>query len=216
MIVAEIEVDSPLLREALARAPAMALSHEEQYLASESINYLFWARSGDFVAFEEGLAADRTVTNVTRLAETSDGRLYRVTFTEYGERFATFPVWSELDVSVVDSTGTHEGWEIRLRLPDREGLRRFRDACEERGVGFQLGAIYDETGQTVPAEARLTDAQREALTTSCARGYYDIPRRTTMAEVASELELSSQALSERLRRGTKSLVQHRFSSRLDD
>lgn len=216
MIVVEVGVDSPLLREALSRAPAMSLSHEEQYLASEGINYLFWARSGDFVAFEEGLAADRTVTNVSRLAETPDGRLYRVTFTEYGERFATFPVWSELDVSVVDSTGTHEGWELQLRLPDREALGRFREACVERGLGFRLEAIYDETGEAVPTETRLTDAQREALTTCCARGYYDIPRRATMAEVARELGVSSQAISERLRRGTKALVQYRFSPQIDD
>jgi len=214
MIVVEIRVDSPLLREALSHAPAMSLSHEEHYLTRDGINYLFWARNGDFAAFEEGLAVDQTVTNETRLAETSDGRLYRVTFTEYGERFATFPVWGDLDISIINSTGTHEGWEIRMRLPDREILHQFREACKERDLEFHLKAIYNETGKTLATESRLTDAQREALTTAWTQGYYDIPRQSTMADIATELEISSQALSERLRRGTRILIQNRFPSRL--
>jgi predicted DNA binding protein len=215
MIVAEIELDSPLLREALSHAPAMSLRHEEQYLTSDGINYLFWARNGDFATFEEGLGVDQTVTNVTRLAETPRGNLYRVTFTDYGERFATFTVWSELDVSIIDSVGTHRGWEVRMRLPDRESLYQFRDACEDRDLSFCLKAIYDENGEALPGETRPTDAQREALTTACTRGYYDIPRRATMAEVATELGISSQALSERLRRGTKSIIKYRFTSKVD-
>jgi hypothetical protein len=70
----------------------MSLGHEELYLTGDGIDHPFRARNDDFEVFEEGLVADRTVRNVDRLAVTPEGRLYRVTLTEYGERFATFPL----------------------------------------------------------------------------------------------------------------------------
>lgn len=38
-------------------------------------------------------------------------------------------------------------------------------------------------------------------------GYYDVPRTARQTDVAASLEISSQSLSERLRRGTAALVE---------
>jgi len=46
----------------------------------------------------------------------------------------------------------------------------------------------------------LSEPQREALTLAVRRGYYDIPRGCTTAELADELGISDQAVTERLRR----------------
>jgi predicted DNA binding protein len=39
------------------------------------------------------------------------------------------------------------------------------------------------------------------------RGFFDIPRRATAADLAAELDVSRQAVSERLRRGYAALVE---------
>ncbi|MUV89266.1 hypothetical protein GJ629_04600 [Halapricum sp. CBA1109] len=48
------------------------------------------------------------------------------------------------------------------------------------------------------------------------RGYFTIPREVTLSELAAELDLSSQAASERLRRGIRTLVQTVLDDQLLD
>lgn len=206
MLVVEFDVNSPILREALAHAPETRVSYEEQHRTTDGISFLFWAEGGDPADFEDGLKADPTVTDTVRLAETKRGRLYRVTFTEQGERVATFPSWSELDFSMLDSTGRVDGWDVRMRIPDREALSQYRQACAENDLGFKLTSIYEETDAATEAESRLTADQQEALLTAHELGYFEIPRRASLADVASDCGVSSQAASERIRRGTATLV----------
>lgn len=52
----------------------------------------------------------------------------------------------------------------------------------------------------------VTPKQREALVTALQAGFYDIPQRATMTEVADTLGISQQALSKRLRRAHGNLV----------
>ena len=52
----------------------------------------------------------------------------------------------------------------------------------------------------------LTDEQYEALTMACETGSVDVPRATDLDELAAELDISHQALSERLRRAQATLV----------
>jgi len=214
IVLVELRLDSPLLREALGNAPDVAIGHEEQYLTDDGINYLFWAEGGDLTAFEDGLDADRTVTNVAQLAETEAGRLYRVTFTDHGEEFATFPAWGDLDISILDSTGSHEGWEVRMRMPDRDALREFRDVCAERDIPLDLVSIYEERGNGA-SDRELTAEQRQALAVARELGYFDVPREASMTDIASELGISTQAVSERIRRGTDSLVDDNLPSQVE-
>ncbi|WP_336361899.1 hypothetical protein [Halalkalicoccus salilacus] len=122
MLVGESWVDSPILQAALAHAPETIVIHEERYQTPEGINYLVWAEDSDLAAFEEGLAADPTVTNVSQLAETPTRRMYRVTFTDYGESVATFPSWSGLASSHFDSRASQKDWNVAYREEDERFL----------------------------------------------------------------------------------------------
>jgi predicted DNA binding protein len=53
----------------------------------------------------------------------------------------------------------------------------------------------------------LTDPQREALITAVENGYFDVPARATLESISEALGITSQAVSERLNRGTKTLVE---------
>ncbi|MEF8776007.1 MAG: helix-turn-helix domain-containing protein [Haloarculaceae archaeon] len=49
----------------------------------------------------------------------------------------------------------------------------------------------------------LTAAQREALLRAVRGGYYSIPRETSTMDLAEELTIFDQAVTERLRRGSR-------------
>jgi predicted DNA binding protein len=203
MLIVEVRTDSPVLEEALAHAPGATVSYEELYPGD--FTFLFWVEGGDVTAFEKGLTADPTVTDVVQLTETRTRRLYRVTVVDGGS-VTTAPVWPELNISLLDLTGTHRGWDLRMRISDRDALGRYREACETRNIEFRFEAIYEEREGRTKATTRLTDIQRETLATARELGYYEIPREASLTDVANQCDVSSQAVSERLRRGTASLV----------
>lgn len=206
MLVVEFGLDSPILMDALAEAPETTVNREAEYQLDSGIDFLFWADGEDLDWFEDGLATDSTVTDVRVLTKTPCRRLYRVSFTERGEAVATFPAWSDLDISFMHSKATTNGWEARMRMPDRDALQAYREVCEEKGISFQLHSVYEEWNNQMENDGRLTKPQRNALTTARELGYFEIPRRSSLAEVATELGITAQSLSERLRRGVPVLV----------
>lgn len=209
MIVVEFQIDTPILQESLTHTPRTIISYEELYQTEGKIRFLFWAEGGDLTAFEDGLTADPTVANPTQLTETQTRRLYRVTFTEYGESVATSPFWPGLDISLLHATTktVPEGWIFRMRMPDRETLQQFHDKCEDNDTSIHLKTVYQEEDNTTKADAQLTSCQQEALVAAHDLGYFQIPRRASLADVSDHCDISSQALSERLRRGTATLIQ---------
>lgn len=206
MLIVNIQLDNSILQEALSQAPGMTVSHEELYQTPDGVVFQFWAEGGDFTDFEEGCSKDSTVTDVTKLVEIGTRRLYQVTIFEGKEEITTIAIWPELNISLLALTGTQEGWKLQLRIPDREALQQYREACERRHIHFQLDAIYEESEAKTPAEAQLTSSQQEALITARECGYYEIPRQASLADVADQCGISPQAASERLRRGTSTLI----------
>ncbi|ODR82855.1 DNA-binding protein [Haladaptatus sp. W1] len=59
----------------------------------------------------------------------------------------------------------------------------------------------------VTEQHELTEQQHETLRSAMEWGYYEIPRRATATDLAEELGVSHQAISERLRRGHRCLVE---------
>lgn len=212
-LIARFEIETPVLRAALEAAPEMLLRTEALHsMRDEPPRAVVWAWGGDFGAFERALDTDPTIADHEPLAEVGDRRLYRVTVSEAGERVLTYPVAAEHDVVLLDLTGSREGLEIRARFPARDALIAYRDACRERDVAFHLHELHQERRKAAeggPGEPYgVTEPQHEALLHALERGYFDVPRRTTLAEVADDLGISTQALSTRLRRGQENLVRN--------
>lgn len=207
MLVVEIQIDSPFLRETLTRVPEATISLEDLYRTEDSGIVHFWVEGGDLATLEDALASDRTVTNVGQIVETETQSLYRVTCSDYGRHVVTFPSWGELDIGFLDATASHEGWEVRLRMPDRAALRAYREVCAEKGLGFQLSSIYEEQEAVTMSDAQLTASQREALLAAHELGYFEVPRHASLGDVAAQFDISPQAVSERLRRGAATLIE---------
>jgi predicted DNA binding protein len=94
-------------------------------------------------------------------------------------------------------------------------------ATQDRFDAF--GAALDETGlqydlltlvHTDEEDGVLTDRQREYLTVAHRRGYFDVPRECTLAELADALGVDKSSASETIRRGAGRVVE-RFIVRRD-
>jgi predicted DNA binding protein len=59
--------------------------------------------------------------------------------------------------------------------------------------------------------ATLTDRQREVIETAFELGYYEIPRRTTHADIATALDLSGSTIDEHLRKAEARLMEQLLS-----
>ncbi|PSG97230.1 hypothetical protein BRD56_06095 [Thermoplasmatales archaeon SW_10_69_26] len=87
----------------------------------------------------------------------------------------------------------------------RSDVRELLDALENSSSNVEV------TDVRMPSESRpdtlLTTEQHRAIGTAFEEGYFDVPRRVRLADLAERLGTSTSALSETLRRGLYRLVE---------
>ncbi|WP_247729207.1 helix-turn-helix domain-containing protein [Halovivax limisalsi] len=162
-----------------------------------------WIAGDEPPAVSEALAADDSVAGAELLIETPERLLYDVEPTP--ETRTRFDRLLEADATVLDATGRSGWWQLEMRFPDRNALAATHDRLDEAGTAIEIVRV-SQLGGRPTAHPRLTPEQREALVAAFEHGYFEIPRRTSMEELADELGISHQALSERLRRAYETLV----------
>ncbi|ARS89683.1 helix-turn-helix domain-containing protein [Natrarchaeobaculum aegyptiacum] len=106
--------------------------------------------------------------------------------------------------------GTRDGWTVHIRADDHDHLRSFQRRCRDRQVGISISRLHSL--EDVSADDRLTTPQLEALELAFRRGYVDDPRRVTLDDLATDLEITRQSLAGRLRRGHRNLLARVFGS----
>jgi hypothetical protein len=177
---------------------------------------LLWLYASSPEVFEEGLRTDGGVKNVRRLLESDGVILYGVEWTDPPDDF--FAVLRANGGSILTGNGDTDQWQFELRFPDNDALSAFKQACDRSDLPTDVRRVYDEREPEEPTEPvyGLTGPQREALLLAVRNGYYDIPRRETTVELAEELGISDQAVTERLRRAITTLVQNSLLGRDTD
>ena len=163
----------------------------------------FWVYDADFEAFETAVAGRPTVEDVSRVDTYDDRVLYTLRWSVDSDQVFTAIKW--VDAYVLTATGSRGCWEFELRFPTHDDLSRFQDRCQQRDVCFEVLRVYDPSEPDLGPWLGLTEPQREALVLAVERGYYDIPRNCATVELAEELGISDQAVTERLRRAIVTL-----------
>ncbi|WP_435346353.1 helix-turn-helix domain-containing protein [Haloarchaeobius sp. HRN-SO-5] len=167
---------------------------------------LLWGSASDLDSLDAELEADGTTTDVTRLAECDDRRLYRVEW--HPEIRHVLGVLVEEYGTLLRANGRNERWKLRVLFPDHDAVSSTYEFCKERGLDLSIrrvngvGELVDHGG------IELSDGQYEALMTAFETDYYSVPRGQTLESLSEELGVSHQALSERLRRGHRNLIQN--------
>ncbi|MDX1748160.1 MAG: helix-turn-helix domain-containing protein, partial [Halobacteriales archaeon] len=163
-----------------------------------------WVESGQVDAVVATL--DRSsVTEEVEVVHEADGEtLLRV---EWASKVnGVFGAIEASEGVILEGTGSsEEGWTLRLRFPDRTGLSEFYRTCTREGISLDLKEVHGlHSGHDT--EAGLTAEQHDAIRLALERGYFAVPRRITLIELANELGISDTAASQRLRRGLNSLL----------
>ncbi|MEF8838576.1 MAG: helix-turn-helix domain-containing protein [Haloarculaceae archaeon] len=108
------------------------------------------------------------------------------------------------------------GWLVRLLLPDRSGLNTIWEYAAEERIDLELIEVYGNHDAGGESSYGLTDQQKAALRVAFSEGYFDEPRGASLEEIATEMDLSSTAISGRLRRGMRNLVAATIGDELTD
>lgn len=202
VIVVDIEI--PVEEFELGEIGNAQVTFESSVAASEAMFPYMWVETGDPVRFRQWVESEPAVRNIHLLHDEEDDEpaLYRVDWTQDSRAFLACLKAAEL--SVLRAAGTRNGWEFRLRFDGSDALSTFQQACQDRSITLTVNRVQTNSGIDYP-EQRLTQPQREVMTLALEKGYFDVPRRTTLVELADELGVSDQAISARIRRASKKL-----------
>lgn len=173
----------------------------------------FRVRDEDRDTFEQTLQRQPSVERVTRLERQGDETLYALKWAASRDHF--FAAMAETGAQLVSATGISETWAFEIRFPSHEALSRFHERCDEADISMTVDRIFNETAPGMGPWFGLTPEQRTTLISAVQGGYYAIPRRLSTQDLADEFGISDQAVTERLRRGIGSLVEHTLMTATD-
>jgi len=112
----------------------------------------------------------------------------------------------DLRGQLLSATGTVKTWEFEIRFPTHETLSEFQEYCSNAHIPLEVGRIYNPVRPGTGMWYGVTQPQRETLMRAVQGGYYSIPRQMSTQDLADELGISDQAVTERLRRAIETLT----------
>ena len=200
-----LPADEFALRESLAALPDVKFEVEQIVESGDdAVMPLLWVREADPEAVSEALEADQSVRDPSLLMDIDGEQLYRMEWVAQVD--VVLQMLTNAQATVTDAYGAGETWYLRVLYPDRDSLSKTVEYCTDNGLTFDVRRIRELEGESA-GQYGLTEGQYEAVTEAAKRGFYQVPRDITTNELADELGISHQALSERLRRGAQALVE---------
>lgn len=205
-VIAELQIAGSefALGRTLEAVSGTAIELENMVPMGEAPVPFFWVHNSDREEIEANLSNQETIQNITEI-DNLDGRtLYALEWTI--DRDELFRGIQEQNAQVLGATGTIVDWEFELRFPSHEALSNFQRYCSQEQIAISVRRIYNPTKPGTGPWFGLTPRQRETLLLATEMGFYDIPRGCSTIELAERLEISDQAVTERLRRAIVTLV----------
>ncbi|WP_137291731.1 helix-turn-helix domain-containing protein [Natronorubrum halophilum] len=183
---------------------------------------LVWVSGPNRETVHEALTQDPSVDVIASLtgsnrgggtAETDDQErwLFRL---EFGDGIKLFQqIVTENDGAILAACGKNGTWAVKLLFHDRGALSECYALFEQYDFNVEVTRLtgLDDFSS---AQTPLTQTQYETICKAHELGYFDIPRQITLKELAAELDVSHQALSERLRRCHSALVSAELTDRM--
>ena len=192
------------LGEVLSGSP-MQIELERIVPTGDMIMPFVWVTGDDHDTFAEMVRSQPNVRELLALDRIGEIGLYRIE-------------WEELPMDLIEGIAQADGvileargledWTFRLRFPDHDNLSTFHNYVIENGIPLHIDRTYTLTEATgVGRRFGLSQEQREALLLALRNGYFETPSEISLDELAEELDISRQALSNRIRRGNVTILQ---------
>lgn len=182
-----------------------------QTVSNGSRLLIFEVETEEQAAFDRALERDPTVTDTMIVDYPGDDIVYRARLTD--QALPVTPLLAQLGVTIRKTVGTGLGWTITAQFPSKGAYSTFRRYCESNGIGFHVNSLSWGSDRRKPASQTLTPSQWETLHTAYDRGYFDVPRRISQAELAEDLQISASAVSQRIRRIISQLLEETLDAR---
>lgn len=183
--------------------PDIVIELERVIPVKSGIMPLLWVSEVDFEEFEREIRSDPIVEEVKMLTRADERNLFQIDWNPDVNSLVRPMI--DNDADLLRGEGTPDTWEFRVQFVDRDHLVAFRDACLDNDVRIDLLRLYNP--RSPPESSPLSEEQTEALLRSYERGYWDIPRETDLGSLGESLGISDTAVSQRLRRGVKTLIE---------
>jgi len=177
-----------------------------QVVAHESGEMMpfLWGHAEELDVLDDALDRDSTTDDVQRLADCDSRRLYRIEWQL--EVKAVVRMLVEDHGTLLGASGRNGHWGLRMLFPDHETVSTTYEFCREHGIDLSVRRVNGVDDLIDHGGIDLSEEQYEALTAAFETDYYDVPRGKTLEGLSEQLEVSHQALSERLRRGHRNLI----------
>lgn len=204
IVTATIPTEQFVLRDTLEAVPDAEFELVQHVARVAGQMSLVWAVAPDVEEVVEVVRDDSTVDTVEVLTTTDGAYLLRVDWVPEMREVISDLIGTE--ATVTSASATSSGWCLKFLFPERSAVTETHDACSRHGVKMNLESIRSLSGSRQQSLFDLTESQHKTLLAAHNEGYYDVPRGVKLAELAEDLGVSHQTLSERLRRGHRSLV----------
>lgn len=213
IVEATLSADQFALSETLQRRPSTEFETVRVVVDSTDHAMPFlWATAEDLDGLPSVIAEDPSTRNVDVLTAFEEEYLFQV---EWTNRIRTIcHVIVEERGTILDAYGKNDAWTFRILFPEHGFVSSTHDFCAEYDLDVEFERIYDLSGSFRRGRYGLTESQYETILAAYDRGYYAVPRETTLEDLAADLDVSHQALSERLRRGHGTLVERALRPKL--
>lgn len=196
--IADISVptDSFMLGRLFDEHPESTIEFEQVVPFGQGRPLLFWIHRIDPATVQSAMQGWKQVDDVTVLSANGDITLFEVNWVSEPDQLST--VLTQTNVQLIEGFGTADSWDFRLRFRDQAELVSFNKSLTEAGIPVTLQRLSNSPTET---ETALSNEQFEAVKLAHQRGYFDVPRRCTIQDLAEQVNISDSAFSQRLRRG---------------
>lgn len=211
-VIAEFSIDADefVLGKVLRGSGARTVEIERVIPATRRVMPYIWVEVEESAPFERLVEESPNVVDIARLDRIDGRSLYRV---DWDERVQSLIYgMAATEATILEASGGQE-WQFRIRFADHENLREFNEYCRTNGIEFRLRRVYTLADEADDDALGLTEQQREALQAAFEQGYFEVPRRATLSDLADTLGISQQATSERIRRGVSQVLADSLTSK---
>lgn len=203
--LAQSLTDNPSARFEFGRASARV---------SDDMPFL-WGSGGDLDGLYDSLQSDASVEDVAVLTRFDEEFLFEVEWCPRVHRLLDAVLDHDESV-LLNAYSSGSEWCFRLVYPEQVCVESVRQACRDMGARLDVSRVYALSAAFPPDQFQLTEKQYETILAAYEAGYYDIPRQINLKQLGDRLDISHQALSERLRRGHEELMANSLGMGVDD
>ncbi|ELZ10334.1 helix-turn-helix domain-containing protein [Natrialba aegyptia] len=173
----------------------------ESVIASQG--HGLWLSGPSQEMIDDALATSSAIDEYSLINSDDDRWLYDIEFTP--ETVNVFELVIEEGGTVLSASASNGTWLLSIRVLERDHVSSLYDRLTEDDVSPTIVRLFDLESES-NSQCGLTARQYETLVAAIDHGYFEIPREVSMQELSEELDISHQALSERLRRAYRALV----------